>query len=366
MLVFLYLFIGSSMLNFIYLLFFLKFSFRKQQQAFPEQILPVSVIVYAKNEGKNLQEFLPSILSQDHPDFEVILINDASSDETLEVMEDFEKMDPRIKIVNVANNEAFWGNKKYALTLGIKKAAHPYLLFTAADSEPTSAKWISEMSACQTSGKSIVLGHSGYFKKKHSILNKLIRYENLLTAIQYFSSALWKTPYMGAGSNLAYTSKEFYNRNGFATHLHITGGAHDLFVNQAARHINTAVCFTHDSLIRSVPKTTFKSWLNQKKNDILIARHYKTQHRILMGLFQVSQLLFWLFFFILLASPFWTFAIGLFVARLILQGVAYYGAAKKLGETDLLWVFPFLEIFLVCTQLSTFTTTIISKHNHWK
>lgn len=354
------------MLNFIYHLCFLRFSLSKPEQPSSEQILPVSVIVYAKNEEENLRRFLPIILNQEHPEFEVILINDASNDDTLEIMEDFEKTDPRIKIVNVANNEAFWGNQKYALTLGIKKAAHSFLLFTAADRVPTSDKWITQMSACQASGKSIVLGHSGYFKRKRSVLNKFIRFENLLTAIQYFSSALWNKPYMGAGTNLAYTSKEFYNRNGFATHLHITGGAHDLFVNEAANSHNTTACYTRDSLVRGVAPSSFKSWLNQKRYDISVTRHYKVHNRILMGLFQLSQLLFWLFFFILLAGPFWTIALALLVVRLILQGLVYYGAAKKLGETDLLWLFPFLEIFLVCTQISIFTSTIISKHKHWK
>lgn len=354
------------MLNFIYHLSFLRFSLRKQKQTSSGQIQPVSVIVYAKNEEENLRRFLPIILNQEHPEFEVILINDASNDDTYEIMEDFAQIDSRIKIVNVLNNEAFWGNKKYALTLGIKKAAHSFLLFTAADCVPTSDKWITQMSACLQDGKSIILGHSGYFKKKGNILNKFIRFENLLTAVQYFSSALWNKPHMGSSTNLAYTSKEFYNRNGFATHLHIRGGAHDLFVNEAANGNNTTACFTRNSLVRGVAPSNFKSWLNQKKHDASVARHYKVLHRVSMGLFQLSQLLFWLFFFILLTGPFWIIAIALLVGRLILQGLVYYGSAKKLGETDLLWLFPFLEIFLVCTQISIFTSTFISKHQHWK
>src|SRR5690606_23600427 len=123
--------------------------------------LPVSVIICAKNEAENLNNFLPKVLSQNHPEFEVVVINDASTDETLEVIEEFQSRDPRIKIVNVQNNEAFWANKKYALTLGIKKAVYPYLLFTDADCEPQSDSWISEMTSLYGEGKSIILGYGG-------------------------------------------------------------------------------------------------------------------------------------------------------------------------------------------------------------
>lgn len=109
--------------------YFAFFSFVNEKPTAPSNLnSPVSVIVCAKNEAENLKTFLPSILEQDYPDFEVIIINDASMDNTLEVIEDFQALDGRVKSVNVQNNEAFWANKKYALTLGIKKAKNPYLI----------------------------------------------------------------------------------------------------------------------------------------------------------------------------------------------------------------------------------------------
>ena len=89
-------------------------------------------MVSAKNEAKNLKQFIPLIAKQDYPDFEIVLINDGSIDNTLEVMEQFASKYDNIKIVDVKNNEAFWANKKYALTLGIKVAKYDYLLFTDA------------------------------------------------------------------------------------------------------------------------------------------------------------------------------------------------------------------------------------------
>ncbi len=160
------LFIFIALINILYYIGY--FSFASAKPTFPSgNKVPVSVIVCAKNEAVNLQKFIPAILNQNYAHFELILINDASTDETLEVMEQFQKSDDRVKIVNVQNNEAFWGKKKYALTLGIKKAKNPYLLFTDADCAPESELWIAKMSSHFQRNKSIILGYGGYLKKNY-------------------------------------------------------------------------------------------------------------------------------------------------------------------------------------------------------
>ena len=359
-------FVAIGLINLLYYLGFFRFALASIDSEPEYKDLPITVIICAKNEAENLKNFLPVILSQDHNDFEVVVINDASVDETLEVLEDFQSRDNRLKIVDVQNNEAFWANKKYALTLGIKKAKKPYLLFTDADCRPETSQWLKEMSAHFADRKSIVLGYGGYFIQTRSLLNKLIRFETLFTAIQYFSYASWGKPYMGVGRNLAYTSEEFFAQNGFATHLHIKSGDDDLFVNQAANKSNTALCLSPIGITRSVPKTSLRSWFEQKRRHISIASHYKIEHRFMLGLFYISQLLFWIFFFALLSGPFWQVALGFLAVRWIIQGTVFYNSGKKFGENDLFWIFPFLELFLITSQLAIFIANLISKPTHWK
>ena len=179
-----YLFIGIVAIQLFYYLFvFGKFAYMKSQKSTPKKV-PISVIVCAKNEEENVIKFIPILTKQEYPDYEVVLIDDASSDNTLEIFENKEKKYPNIRLVKVVNNEAFWGNKKFALTLGIKAAKKEYLLFTDADCYPTSKDWIREMSSNFTTEKTIVLGYGAYEKVPGSFLNKLIRFETLLTAVK--------------------------------------------------------------------------------------------------------------------------------------------------------------------------------------
>ncbi|WP_373057013.1 glycosyltransferase [Zunongwangia sp. H14] len=360
-------FLLIAAVNLTYFLTFFSFASGRQQIASsPKTETPVSVIICAKNEAQNLNTFLPAIIAQEYPEFEIILINDASTDETLEVMEKYKELDGRIQIVNVQNNEAFWANKKYALTLGIKKAKFQHLLFTDADCAPQSNKWISEMTKNFNTGKSIVLGYGGYFKNKSSILNKLIRFETLLTAIQYFSYAKLGFPYMGVGRNLAYTSTQFYEQNGFANHLHLRSGDDDLFVNESATLENTALCYEPLAITRSVPKNSFGKWITQKRRHISVAGHYKRKHQLLLGIFYASQIGFWLFFPFLLLTGFWYVALAIFALVLLVKGVLYFKAAAKLDEKDVVWLFPVMELFLITTQLGIFIANIFSKPTHWK
>jgi len=351
---------------FYYLGIFGKFAFAKPQNSTPKNI-SVSVIVCAKNEEENVKKFIPLLAAQNYPDFEIVLIDDASSDETLEVFEEFEKQYPNIRLVKVQNNEAFWGNKKYALTLGIKASKKDYLLFTDADCYPTSKDWITAMTSQFTTDKTIVLGYGGYEKIDRSLLNKIIRFETVMTAVQYFSWAKAGLPYMGVGRNLAYKKDEFFNVNGFIDHIQVRSGDDDLFINQAATKENTTISYTPESFTYSQPKESYKEWFTQKRRHVSTAEYYKFFDKMQLGLFFTSQLFFFLSVIILLAFQFqWIAVLAILAARYTVTWTVIGFSAGKLKENDIKVWFPIVEIVLIFTQINIFITNIFSKPVYWK
>lgn len=349
-----------------YLTFLFTFSIKPAETKLKKHI-PISVIICAKNEADNLKKNLPLILNQEYSNFEVVLVNDSSSDNTLEVMKHFEEENNNIKIVDVKTIEAFWGNKKYALTLGIKASKHNFLVFTDADCIPNSNNWLAHMSSKFSNQKAIILGYGAYAKKRFSLLNKLIRFETIMTALQYFSFSNLGIPYMGVGRNLGYRKELFFNNNGFNGHMAIKSGDDDLFINEVADNENTALCFSKESFTISEPKSTFREWITQKRRHISTANFYNPKHKFLLGLFYCSQLLFWFLGITLLIFGYnlhWVFI--LIAIRFIIQLVSFGLTAKKLDDIYLIFFAPFLEIFLITTQLSIFIANLISTPNHWK
>lgn len=363
----LYFFIVIVVVQLLYYLgVFGKFAFAKAQKITPKKV-PISVIICAKNEEENVKNYIPLLLEQNYPDFEIVLIDDASSDNTLEIFEEYEKNYPNVRLVKVENNEAFWGNKKYALTLGIKAAKNEYLLFTDADCYPTSKNWITAMSSQFTMQKTIVLGYGGYEKIPNSFINKLIRFETVLTAMQYLSWAKIGNPYMGVGRNMAYKKEEFFNVNGFINHMQIRSGDDDLFINEAATKTNTTIAYSPESFTYSKPKTRYKDWFIQKRRHIATANHYKTLDKLQLSTFFCSQFLFISVAIILLALQFqWIIVVSTIAIRYICVWTVVGFSAGKLKEKDIKFWFPFLELVLIFSQIKFFISNLVSKPVNWK
>lgn len=346
-----------------YGLIFSRFAFTKPLTGTPKKI-PVSVIIWAKNEYENLRTLLPLLLSQKYPHFELVLIDDDSSDESLDLLEAYEKQYAFIKVVKVKNNEAFWGNKKYALTLGIKAAKYEYLLFTDANCRPENENWMQDMTSHFTVKKTIVLGYSSFYKTKGSFLNKLIRFDNALAAIQYFSWTKIGKPYKGIGRNLAYKKSEFFNVRGFMDHMKIRTGDDDLFINQASTAENTTINTT--SFTYSESRTTYSSWLQLKKDQVTSARYYKGFDQFQLAIHFISQ-----FFFICLAIVLLAFQHN-WIAVAILLGFRYifnwivigYGASK-LNEKDIIFGYPLFELIVLITHIRIAITNLFSKKSSW-
>lgn len=361
-----YIFVAVFAIQILYYLAFSVFAFGKTKDKRKAINPPVSVLICAKNEAENLQKFLPSVINQQYKDFEIVLINDTSSDDTLEVMETFKETHNNIKIVNVESNETFWGNKKYALTLGIKAAKNEHLLFIDADCQPVSKNWITEMAGNFSNSKSIVLGYGKYSAKKYSLVNLLVRFETLLTAIQYFSYAKLGSPYMGVGRNLAYTKSTFFKVKGFINHIKIRSGDDDLFIQDASNKKNTTICYSKNSFTVSKAPKSFNEWFRQKRRHVSTANFYKVKHQFFLGLFYSSKVLFLSLLCVGLFTTDFITLLPFILTYYTIQFLIVGFSAQKLKETQVLFFLPFLEIMLVLFQFTIFIANSISKPTHWK
>jgi chlorobactene glucosyltransferase len=93
----------------------------------------VSIIVPARNEEKYVGKCLTSLLEQDHPTFEIIAVNDLSSDMTGEIMKEYRVKDPRISAINILRKPDDWVGKNWACYQGYLKSSGGVLIFTDAD-----------------------------------------------------------------------------------------------------------------------------------------------------------------------------------------------------------------------------------------
>jgi len=327
---------------------------------------PVSIIICAWNEEENLQKNLPTILEQDHPDFEVIVVNDHSQDGTASLLRELEKEHSHLRSIELDGTNMKMCGKKFAISMGIKGSKHENLLFTDADCRPKSKRWLGQMTAGFSEGKEVILGYGG-FEKRDGWFNKLYRYEGLHTAMQYFSYALAGSPYMGVGRNLAYRKELFFKTKGFMKHRHISSGDDDLLVNEVATAANTAIVIQQEAHTVSAPKTDMTSWWRQKRRHLTTGGHYRPSSKFFLGTYSLSHILFYLCFFTVLSieTMYWAALCGILL-RWAVHLLVISRVTRILDEHDLLLFSLLGDAFSPFFNATAAIANLIRPPNRWR
>jgi cellulose synthase/poly-beta-1,6-N-acetylglucosamine synthase-like glycosyltransferase len=366
-----YIFFGIFILQLIYLYgIFALFTFSGKRKKVDSDTPPVSVIICARNEYYSLEKNLPRILEQNYPNFEVIVVNDRSDDDTRDLLNDLSRTYAHLSVVNVENNNNFFYGKKFPLALGIKSAKNDIILLTDADCYPQSNEWLHLMQQRFASPKTnIVLGY-GKYREAAGMLNKIIRFDTLWIAIQYFSFAKLGIPYMGVGRNLAYRKSFFNDKKGFVKHYHIPSGDDDLFVNQNAKRKNTQIEYAENAHTISEPMKDYGSWVFQKKRHATTGRFYKFYHLFLLSLLPMSTLGFYGLgiYLLITAINLWMLIIpaSLLLFRVISYMLITKTGMRKLREKNFLLLSPFFELFLIIFNMSVIWLNGIKPEKRWK
>ncbi len=301
----------------IYLSLFLYAFLNKK--TFPGQVpQPVSVIICAHDEEANLRELIPLLLLQDHPEFEIIIVEDRGNDGTYDYLLSATKEKKHLKMVRVVYLPEHITGKKFALTLGIKAAKYDWVLLTDADCRPDGNRWLKQMSGRFNGECQIVLGL-------------------------------------------------FLDNKGFNTHLGLAGGDDDLFVNEHARKRNTTTAIGKGALVYSKPKTTWREFYYQKLRHLFAGKRYKLSTKLVLGLFSISWIAVWI-----LAVPVAFFApeggwlVGLIVFRWVVMVLLFYDAPRKLGDGFEAWKVPLMDFIYAFYYLVAGLTALISKKVRWR
>ena len=334
---------------------------RNARPKLDEELEPISIVLCARDAYEYLVELIPALLSQDYPDFEIVVVNDCSDDETEEYLKDLERNEPRVKPVQLKQHLNFFNGKKFPLSMGIKSAQNDLIVLTDCNCMPVNDQWLRSVANRYNNRTEIVIGYSPYVFKKN-LLNRIIRFDALQNGLLYLSAALNRHPYMGIGKNLSYRKELFYKNKGFISHYTTSVGDDDLFISQVANKKNTEVLIDAENPILTTPPSNFRTWMRLKSGRYSTVRHYNTLARLSLSLFYSSQFLFYTSFIALLAlcaHPAFIIAGGaafyvpilvfLFLLRFGSQTIIYQKASKRLGEKGLtsgLIAYDFLFAFL--------------------
>lgn len=330
---------------------------------------PVSIVVCARNELDNLRRLLPRLLQQDYAaGFEILLIDDRSEDDTYLYAQQLAQYYPeKVRLVTITATPNGFAPKKYALTLGIKAACYARLLFTDADCVPATNQWLRLMQRGFAQRADVVVGFSAYTEAP-SFLNQLIRYETLLTGIQYLSFAWRGWPYMGVGRNLAYTRACFAATKGFASHIRQLSGDDDLLVQDAVRRgQRVAVVADPAAHTLSQPAVSWAGWWRQKRRHLSAGRAYYLGDRLRLGIFLLANMLFYLVMVVLAFSPNnWVPLAVVWALRTLFVSAVYARLSSRLHQPVNVGLLPVLDLVYFSQYLALGISLFLNRTLRWK
>jgi glycosyltransferase involved in cell wall biosynthesis len=356
----------ATLIQLFYLIFiYARLSFYKILDSQETSLLPVSVIIAARNESDNLYENLPHILSQDYPEFEVIVVNHQSIDDSNWLLYAFKQQYKNLKIIDIPKNKHLRAGKKFPITMAIKGAKYEHFILTDADCKPASNQWLKKIATTFSSKKQIVMGYGPFIKDK-GLLNRIIRFDAAWIGINYFSMALAKFPYMGVGRNLAYTKTVFNSVSGFKSHYYLPSGDDDLFIQQAAQKSNYSINIDPEAFCYSPAAPSWERWIRQKSRHYSTSNHYKVIKKLLLGIYPISLILLWVSFVTLLFKADYRIISGVVFGFIVLLKWWLQGKCLlKLKEKGFVYLLPFWDLFYAILAPLMFLLTEQKRNTKW-
>jgi len=338
--------------------------FNKSLKPKPKQNSPVSIVICSRNEEKNLVLNLPSICKQNYSEFEVIIVDDHSDDESISIIKHLQQEFKHLKLV-FATDYGLKG-KRNALLTGVKHAKYDHLLFTDADCRPASTNWIFKMTEPLEGGADIVAGISP-IRKDSVFLNKWARWDNFNVYWQYSSFIAYGLAYMATGRNIAMKRSTLFRTIQNPKYNSTLTGDDDLLVNSYNNSSKISMVNHPASFTFTNYPSTCKAWFNQKSRHVGSARYYRLLPGFLLALFQFSWLIVYIFLILLLIFGVNTkLVLLIFVGRLLFLSTVLSRPLSRTKNQDLIKWIPLFDGITVIINLILIPFLWFDKKKKWR
>ncbi len=251
----------------------------------------ISLVLCIYNEAEYLQQYLESWISIDYPNLELIIINDGSEDNSLDIIYHLTKDQARIQVHSITHQ-----GKKKALETGIEKATFPCIALTDIDCFPSSPQWLHIM-VKHFNQRGCVIGFAPYDYKKHSLLNGLMQFDMKLLGEDYLKAASQGKSYMGTGRNMMLWKPDFIEWKAKYSNKLATGDD-DLFIQYCAKNNQCDVVLDSRSWIYSTPPKSIAHYIQRKSRHQQSGRIYPLTIQVRLFLLILPTLVYsWTLFF---------------------------------------------------------------------
>jgi len=208
----------------------------------------ISIVLPAKHLSERTDECLAELMKQEYPVFEVIVVEELPTKEAADHLKQLKKTYPSLRYTAVPVSSRYIDRRKMALTLGVRAAHHPWVVFTQDDCKPASPHWLDSLARHFDQEANIVIGYANYAdtgtrRAGYAILVRLCRQLQGMRAMQKGN------PFTADACNLAIRKDFFLGSGGFQNTLRFPFDSLPLFVARFGTHGGTRAEMNAESTV---------------------------------------------------------------------------------------------------------------------
>lgn len=301
---------------------------------------PVSIIVTSRNYEDNLREIIPVLLEQDYPDFQVVVVDDCSSDGTEWYLTNLKLQYPHLKTTRIIQDTDF--PNALAITVGIRAASKEWLVFLNPLCIVREKNWLRSFAENFQPQKEAVCGYVNFSKSEGSMRN-IIRFEVFDSFILFGAARYMGLPMPLMDINIAYKREQFLGRRGFAAVLESPFRENELYLNKISTRKNSIYSMKKSASVVYTDEANWHDLMNFKKKQLLLKQKFTVGQRIYLWMNTYSRITFDILMIILVIISPWRYWIaGVWLFKNIVEMIWGIVGMRRLGEKGL---FPGLSFF---------------------
>ena len=333
-------FVLMFLIQLFYQLLMAHFSLSGKKKDKPVDYPSFSIIVPSRNYEENLRELIPTLLEQDYPDFEVVVVDDCSYDGTEWYLNELKLQSNKLKTSRIIQETDF--PNALAITIGIRAASNEWLIFLNPLCRVSGKDWLKSFAEELNPKSEAAFGFVNY-TNSYGSMRKFIKYENFDSFILYGSARYLGLSMPITDMNVAYKREQFLSRRGFAAVLDSPFSENELYLNKISNRSNSVYLQNKSTAVSFVGDTDWYDGMNFKKKQLLLKKKFTVGQSIFLWTNTISRLVFDISMIaLLILSPWRIWVAGIWLLKIIHELVWGIVSMKRLGEKNL---FPGLLIF---------------------
>ncbi len=283
-----YSFIFLFLIRFLYLILFYGRILFYKLPAGTNQV-PVSVLLPFRNEEENLRVNLPSLLSNTGAEFEVVAVDDFSSDNSYMVISDCLEKYKNFKVTSLNQETRF--SEKLARNIAIKATGYDWVVLVPPAAEFADKNWVSSIASKLDDKYEVVAGYSG-LKPNGSLGNLLYRAEAFFQQITGFGFVINGMPYIANEENVAFKKQNYFDIGGYGTKIRESNLNLELLINTFIKKKSTLLLISGDYSLKMNKNIELNELYQLSLKEFRLIRQLNAGTRLFRAFVEISSVLF--------------------------------------------------------------------------